>query len=117
MTKEVTLGPTAAKERADEDKEQAKLRLINIIGDTSDARMPELTVIPRMQVLPLSLEMMWNEAMDPKREPGTLFKIWIDKYLRLMRSVGGQHLIRLSMLAESELAEEEENNKLDSWED
>lgn len=90
-----------------EDKEQARLKLINMLYDTPDERMSELTVIPRRQVLALSMMSALGKALDPERKT-PLDELWLKEYYKLMRSVGGQHLIRATALAESQMGAEEE---------
>lgn len=90
-----------------EDKEKARLKLINMLYDTPEERMPELTVIPRRQVLALSMMSTFGKALDPERKT-PLDELWLKEYYKLMRSVGGQHLIRATALAESQMGAEEE---------
>ena len=94
------------------DKIAARLKLVNQIYDTPEASMSQLTVIPRR--LALSLSMMETFEYDAKMQsdkdvaPKLLSEVWRISYYKHMRSVEGEHLMRATALAESQMASEEE---------
>lgn len=92
---------------------EALLKLVNVGFDTPDRLLPELTEIPRAAVLPLSIQMMREQAIDRPIDPDTgklmrLSKIWRICYMKCMRSVGRRHLMQLTLLAEGQLTKEAE---------
>ena len=89
----------------------AKLKLINLIYDTPRNNKSQLTVIPRR--LALSLSMMetfeYDAMMQADEVPQKLLsEVWRISYYDHMRSVEGEHLMRATALAESQMASEEE---------
>ena len=93
------------------DKIAARLKLVNQIYDTPEGSMSQLTVIPRR--LALSLSMMEAFEYDAKMQSGEvdqklLSEVWRISYYKHMRSVEGEHLMRATALAESQMASEEE---------
>ena len=104
-------------------KDAALLKLVNLLFDTPDNLMPQLTRLSRREVLPLSLQMMKESVFSPDRiirnEEGhiigriPLTRIWRLAYMKLLRSVEGKHFMLGAGLAheqasaEAEKAEEE----------
>lgn len=95
--------------------QEALLRLVNVLFDTDEEHLPELTEIPRNAVFPLSIQMMKEGALDPERKKNhiPLTRVWRISWMKLMRSVGRKHFMIGSTLAseqaqaEAEKAEEE----------
>ncbi|KKN41649.1 hypothetical protein LCGC14_0721240 [marine sediment metagenome] len=101
---------------SDNGSEDAALRLTNLLYDTPEERMAELTHISARSALPLSMmeTLRPDIVFDPNREI-PLSKIWLQNYYRLLRSVGGQHLVRGTMLAEKEGADKEDDGGKDPF--
>lgn len=94
---------------------EALLKLVNVLYDTDENKLPQLTRIERRAVLPLSIMMMKNDILDKKRIDGKipLSKCWLKHYFQLQRSVDrwyfmvGAGLAHEQAAAEVEKAEEE----------
>jgi hypothetical protein len=88
----------------------ALLRMVNLMYDTDDKHLPELTRIPINAVRPHALGMMLESLMDEDVQSGKvpLSRILRNNYFRLMRSVGGVHLGRGVRLAEEQASAEAE---------
>jgi hypothetical protein len=97
-------------------RQQAILKLVNILYDTPDEKLSELTEIPRKAVLPLSVQIMREAALDPKRIAAgiPLSYVWRTAYFKLMRSVGRKHFMIGSTLASEQAAAETEAEE--NWE-
>lgn len=96
--------------------DRAMEKLVELGFDTRDEKMSQLTNIPLNQVLPLSMTETMEEAarmMEAmiRGERGNhklLSEVFRISYYKHRRSVRGDHLMKLATLAESQLAEEEE---------
>lgn len=88
----------------------ALLRMVNLLYDTDDKHLSELTRIPLGAVEPLALGTMLDALSDPKVRSGevSLVQVLYNAYYRLMRSVGGLHLSKGVTLAEEQAAGEAE---------
>lgn len=89
----------------------AALKLVTTIADTPENKMSELTNIPKSMAFRLPMMETFEKIADPYRTV-PLRKIWRMSFYKHQRSVGAQHLIRLTMLAENEMTDEDE---IDSW--
>jgi len=103
------------KEKADGNGQagEALLKLVNVLWDTNEEKLPELSRLERREVFPMSIQMMKEQALvEGRKEP--LSKIWRTAYLRLKRSVDmrafmiGAGLAHEQAQAETEKGEEEE---------
>jgi hypothetical protein len=94
------------------DRAKANLKLINFAYDTPRDKMPELTIIPRRMVVRLAFEVCKDAAMNPKRDPTiqSIRSIFRYSLYQLLRSVGGFHLARAGIIAQSQLHVEEEDD-------
>lgn len=117
-TMEAVLGLTKElSERLDEVESrkdgagEAKLKLTNIVFDTTDERMPELTNIPLSAARNYARSMMLEHMNDPDVRSGKvkLSAILRTSYFRLLRSVGGVQLMRGTRLASEQTANEGED--------
>lgn len=98
----------------EQDKAQAKVQLVELLFNTPNDRMMELTEIPRGQAMDLSMTMTMSEVANPdRREP--LVRIWAGNYFKIMRSVGRRHLMEGIALAQEQEAEEEEGGRWDDF--
>lgn len=86
---------------------EAQLRLINLVYDTDDKHLPELTRIPIQAARPHALAMGLESLLE---DDGTipLSRVIRNYYFRLNRSVGGVQLMRGSRLAEQQAEAESE---------
>lgn len=95
-----------------EESEKARVILVNHLTNTPRNRMAETTVIPRRMVAALAISKTFAELVpgeDNKKNGNESFILnWMQNYFQLMRSVGGSHKRDLVMLAENQMAEEEE---------
>jgi len=87
---------------------QAKLLIASLAYDTPDSRLPELSRIPLTMVDPLVTDMTLDALLDEDVLEGrkSLGEIETLTYLKLMRSVGGEHLKKARETAEEEKAAE-----------
>ena len=87
---------------------QAKLLIASLAYDTPDNRLPELSRIPLTMVDPLVTDMTLDALLDEDVLEGrkSLGEIETLTYLKLMRSVGGEHLKKARETAEEEKAGE-----------
>ena len=87
---------------------QAKLLIASLAYDTPDNRMPELSRIPLTMLDPLVTDMTLDALLDPEVLAGTksLGEVELLAYLKLARSVGGEHLKKARETAEEERAGE-----------
>ena len=87
---------------------QAKLLIASLAYDTPDDRMPELSRIPLTMVDALVTDITLDAILDEKVLAGTksLGEVELLAYLKLMRSVGGEHLRKARETAEEEKAGE-----------
>ena len=101
---------------------QALLKLVNVLYDTDENKLPQLTRLTRREVFPMSLQMMKEQVFNKDRikvnDDGTittipLTKIWRNGYMQLLRSVDkwyfmlGAGLAHEQASAEAEKADEE----------
>lgn len=88
----------------------ALIRMVNLMYDTDDKHLPELTRLPINAVRPHALGMMLEAIFDEDVQAGEtpLSRKLRNNYFRLMRSVGGIHLGRGVRLAEEQAASEAE---------
>lgn len=88
----------------------AILRMINLMYDTDDKHLPELTRIPINAVRPHAYGMMLEALFDEDVQSGKvpLSRVLRLAQFRLMRSVGGVHLGRGVRLAEEQASAESE---------
>lgn len=91
--------------------QKATLKLINLSYDTPRARMSELTIIPRRLVTKLACQVAKEAAIDGNRNPVTqpISEIFRYALYQLLRSVGGFHLARAGIIAQSQLQASEED--------
>jgi len=87
---------------------QAKLLIASLAYDTPDNRLAELSRIPLTMVDPLVTDMTLDALLDEEVLEGrkSLGEIETLTYLKLMRSVGGEHLKKARETAEEEKASE-----------
>lgn len=97
-------------EKNTRNTDAALLRMVNLMYDTDDKHLPELTRIPIQAARPHALGMMLECLFDEDIQNGSvpLSKKLRLNYFRLMRSVGGIHLGRGVRLAEEQAAAETE---------
>jgi len=90
--------------------EQGNVKLVNMVYNTPDDRLEELTEIPRRAVLLLSIMETKEQAMNPARIKAhiPLSKVWRISYYKHMRSVGRKHLVLANSLAQGQMSSEEE---------
>jgi len=88
------------------EKELAVQKIADALFNTPKDRMAELTLIPRRQVLSLSMMEAFEHMFDVGRKK-PLRQIWRESYYSHMRSVGQSHLNRAAMLAETQMTSEE----------
>lgn len=71
------------------NKDEALLRLVNILYDTPEDKLAQLTKIPQRAVLPLAIMLTQIAAQDPARDPlkNPLPVVWMNAYFKLQRSV------------------------------
>lgn len=71
------------------NKDEALLKLVNILYDTPDEKLAQLTKIPQRAVLPLSIMITQLAAQDANRDiiKSPLPQIWMNAYFKLQRSV------------------------------
>lgn len=83
---------------------QAKLLIASLAYDTPDNRLPELSRIPLTMVDPLVTDITLDALLDDEVLAGTksLGEVELLSYLKLMRSVGGEHLKKARETAEEE---------------
>jgi hypothetical protein len=95
----------------------AMLNLINHLFNPTDEKLPELTDIPLDAVLPMSIMMMKEVALDPDRIKLNirLSKIWRIAYLRLRRGATKRLLLIGADLAREQAANSEEKEG-EAWE-
>jgi hypothetical protein len=95
----------------------AMVNLINHIFNPTDEKLPELTDIPLDAVLPLSIMMMKEVALDEIRITNNLrlSKIWRIAYLRLRRGATKRLLLIGADLAREQAANAEEKED-EGWE-
>jgi len=93
-------------------EEQASIgKMIDVVFNPTEERLPEMTVIPRGLVLSMSMMMTYDHVLDPKRTK-TLSSIWLNNFFRLQRSVGGTLKNQGVALAMEQIgAEQEEEDK------
>jgi len=105
-------------------KEAAGLRLVNLTFDTPTGienlvseKISELTTIPRRMINSLALQMTRELARSELRIASgiPLTKVWRVCFFMLMRSVGGAQANKAVMLAESQLAMQQEEGS-EAWE-
>lgn len=92
---------------------EAQLKLVNIVFDTPEDKLPELTFILKGTVFPLSIMMMREKAINRPIDkstglPMSLAKIWRLAYMQLMRSIGRHQVDAGVKLAEVQQPEKEE---------
>jgi len=91
---------------------EALLKLVNLLYDTDDTKLAELSWLDHREVFPMSIQMTKEEALKEERTI-PLTKVWRTAYLRLKRSVQmkafmvGAGLAHEQAAAEAEKAEEE----------
>ena len=87
---------------------QAKLLIASLAYDTPDNRMSELSRIPLTMVDALTTDITLDALLDDEVLAGTksLGEVELLAYLKLMRSVGGEHLRKARETAEEERAGE-----------
>jgi len=95
------------KEENGGNKQDAQLKMINTVFAPDDEHLSELTVLPRDMVLPLSMMETYEEALDEKRTE-SLSRIWLRKFYKLQRSVGGMLKNQGVALAMEQIGAEEE---------
>jgi len=94
------------------DGEQPSVgKMIDVVFNPSEEHLPEMTVIPRGLVLPMSMMMMYDHVLEPGRKK-TLSSIWLTNFFKLQRSVGGTLKNQGVALAMEQIgAEQEEEDK------
>lgn len=94
---------------------EAALRLVNLMYDTDNQHLPELTRIPLNSVRPHALGMTLESILDEDVQSGKvpLSRILRNNYFRLMRSVNGKHLGNGIGLASDQSREEQEQENED----
>ena len=87
---------------------QAKLLIASLAYDTPDNRMSELSRIPLTMVDALVTDITLDALLDTEVLEGrkSLGEVELLAYLKLMRSVGGEHLRKARETAEEEKAGE-----------
>lgn len=94
---------------------EALLKLVNLLYDTEEDKLPMLTRIGRREVLPLSIMMMKESILDPNRRkhnpPIPLSKVWRNAYFMLQRSVDRWHFMVGAGLAHEQAAAETEKSE------
>lgn len=84
---------------------EAALKLVNILYETPEELLAELSEIPRNAVLPLSIIQMKEELLDPNRDKMArpISKCWRMNYYRLMRGVGRAHFMTGTSIAKEQI--------------
>lgn len=99
--------------------EKAALELVQLLFNTPEDKLPELTNIPLNQVLPLSMMAAVEQGikaiadkLDGKNEPPKLLsEIWRKSYAQYRRSIRGEHKMALATLTQEEMALKEEEGE------
>jgi len=112
MLQVIISNQTVLSERMDEVEEgrskdsEALLQMVNIIFNTDDQHLPELTRIPLPSARPFAYSMGLGSLLEAREKGVTtsLSQRITNNYFRLMRSVGGVHLGRGTHLAEEQAA-------------
>jgi len=80
---------TTSSNNGKSNKDEALLKLVNILYDTPEDKLAQLTKIPQRAVLPLSIMITQLAAQDPNRDiiKNPLPQIWMNAYFKLQRSV------------------------------
>ena len=101
------------KENGQEDSKDTSIgKMIDVVFKPSEEHLPEMTVIPRGMVLPLSMMMTYDQALGPKRTK-SLSHIWMHNFFKLQRSVGGTLKNQGVALAMEQIGAEQEDEEDD----
>ena len=97
---------------------RAKLRMVELLYNTADDHILELSSISGLQVRPIAIVETLEHIGDPDVRSGktSLAQIYVRKILRARRSVEAKHLMRGNLLAVEQVGaetEEEKGEKLD----
>ncbi len=87
--------------------DKAIVKLVNHIVNTPEDRMHETSVLPRRMIAAMAISKTFAEIKDYENENFVLR--WMLNYERFSRSIGGFNIKNIVMLAENQLAEEEDN--------
>ena len=93
-----------------DNEQSSSLKMIDVVFNPSDERLPEMTVIPRGLVLSMSMMMTYDEALKPGRTQ-TLSSIWLKNFFKLQRSVGGTLKNQGVALAMEQIGAEQEEEE------
>ena len=95
---------------------QAMLKMVNLLYETPDALLSELTEIPRNAVIPLSIIHMKERLLDPTRDKmkEPISQVWRNAYFRLQRGLGRAHLLSGAIMAKEQIANKGEERKVGS---
>jgi hypothetical protein len=91
-------------------REQAQLRLVNLLYDTDDKHLPGLTRLPLTAVKPFAVAMMLDALRSEEVKSGkvSLPSVFRTSYFHLMRSVGAEALNKGNELAAEQASGEAE---------
>lgn len=89
-------------------QQAAFVHLMNLLYLTDPEHLPELSRIPLTAVEPMAIETMLDKLSDPDVRSGkvSLVEVLHTSYLKLMRSVGGEHLNKGRELAAEQASNE-----------
>lgn len=89
---------------------EAEVKLVDALFDTSEEQLPSLTRIDRRAVLPLSIQIMKEQALDPERIKNhiPLSRVWRNAYFKLQRSVDRWYFMVSAGLAREQMQTKEE---------
>ena len=97
-------------------KAAAQLRLVNLLYDTDDRRLPGLTRIPLRAVKPFAISIMLDAVTSPEVRSGkvSLQQVFRTAYFQLMRSVGAEAFNKgIGLAGEQAASEAEKGTGLD----
>lgn len=89
---------------------EAELKIVEALFNTSEEQLPSLTRIDRRAVLPLSIQIMKEQALNPERIKNNipLSRIWRNAYFQLQRSVDRWYFMVSAGLAREQMQTKEE---------